>query len=134
MGMPVRLSDALVRAARKAAGGANRSITAQVEYWASIGRTAERALPPALLGQLGRDGAHPVAHPVLSFFERIAEADRRLAAERRLALLKHPRYESDPQRSGGIVAVYAGGQRVRGRWDAKRNRFVAAAAGARRQA
>ena len=134
MGMPVKLSDALVRQARKAASGAKRSITAQVEYWAGIGRRAERVIPAALLERLGRGEPGPAEHPVLSFFERIADADRRRAAERRLALLRYPRYEADPQRRGGIVAVHADGRRVRGRWDARRNAFVAAAARNRRRA
>ena len=134
MGMPVKLSDALVREARRAASGAQRSITAQVEYWAGIGRSAERALPAALIERLARGKPGAVEHPVLSFFERIAEADRRRAAERKLTLLRHPRYEADPQRRGGIVAVHADGRRVRGRWDARRNAFVAASARNRRRA
>jgi hypothetical protein len=44
MGMPVKLSDDLVRQARKEAKAADRSITAQIEHWAKLGRSVESAL------------------------------------------------------------------------------------------
>ena len=44
MGMPVKLSDELVRQAREEAKSADRSITAQIEHWAKLGRSVERAL------------------------------------------------------------------------------------------
>ena len=44
MGMPVKLSDELVLSARIEAEGADRSITAQIEHWAKLGRAAEVAL------------------------------------------------------------------------------------------
>ena len=126
MGMPVKLSDDLVRAARRAASESRRSITAQVEYWASVGRAAERSMPRTVVGALARGREVAAEHPVLSFFERISEANQRVAAERKLALARFPRYESDPARSGAIVAVHADGRRVRGTWNLKRNAFVPA--------
>src|SRR6266496_3887413 len=44
MGMPVKLSDALVNVARKEAAAADRSITAQIEHWAKLGQSVEAAL------------------------------------------------------------------------------------------
>jgi hypothetical protein len=44
MGMPVKLSDELVAAARKEAATADRSITGQIEHWAKIGRSVETVL------------------------------------------------------------------------------------------
>lgn len=44
MGMPVKLSDELVRQAREEAKSADRSITAQIEHWAKLGRSVESAL------------------------------------------------------------------------------------------
>ena len=44
MGMPVKLSDELVLSARLEAEAADRSITAQIEHWAKLGRAAEVAL------------------------------------------------------------------------------------------
>ena len=133
MGMPVKLSDELVRMARKAASESKRSITAQVEFWASVGRTAERSMPRAVVGALARGRDAPVEHPVVSFFERVSEASARMAAEKGLSLLKPPRYESDRGHPGAIVAVYGDGRRVRGTWDMRRNAFVPAASKARRR-
>ena len=44
MGMPVKLSDELVKVARKEAAAGDRSITAQIEHWAKLGRSVETAL------------------------------------------------------------------------------------------
>lgn len=100
MGMPVKLSDDLVERARKAAAKARRSMTAQVEHWARIGQAAESSMPASVVERL-RDGQRPGdLHPLMSFFERLTQSDVQQAAERKLALLKHPRYESDPDDSG----------------------------------
>lgn len=45
MGMPVKLSDELVLAARMEAEATERTITSQIEHWAKLGRAAEAALP-----------------------------------------------------------------------------------------
>ena len=133
MGLPVKLSDELVRKARKEASKSRRSITAQVEHWASLGRMAERSIPAAVVENLGRRRSGAASHPVVSFFERIAEADLRMAAERKLGFLKGPRYESDPANPHGVVEVHDDGRRIRGRWDMKLNAFVAVPARARRR-
>lgn len=56
MGMPVRLSEALTTLAKEAAEAATRSLTAQVEHWALIGRAVERALDHASLNALKASG------------------------------------------------------------------------------
>lgn len=56
MGMPVRLSDDLMELARRAAGEATRSLTAQVEHWALIGHAVEKALDHASLTSLKSSG------------------------------------------------------------------------------
>ena len=132
MGMPVKLSDELVQRARKEAARTRRSMTAQVEHWARIGQAAERSMPASAVERL-RDGRVPGdEHPVVSFFERLTDADLRDAAERKLALLRYPRYESDPAGGGVLFEVHEDGRRIRGRWDLKKNRFVPAAAARRR--
>lgn len=52
MGMPVRLSEELTTLAKEAAEAATRSLTAQVEHWALIGRAVEKALDHASLTAL----------------------------------------------------------------------------------
>ena len=56
MGMPVRLSEELTMLAKEAAEAATRSLTAQVEHWALIGRAVERALDHASLSALKTSG------------------------------------------------------------------------------
>lgn len=56
MGMPIRLSEELTTLAKEAAEAATRSLTAQVEHWALIGRAVERALDHASLSALKASG------------------------------------------------------------------------------
>ena len=70
---------------------------------------------------------------MVSFFERISEADMSMAAERKLAFLKGPRYESDPENPHSIVEEHDDGRRSCGRWNMKLNAFVLALARARRR-
>jgi len=56
MGMPVRLSEELTTLARDAAEAATRSLTAQVEHWALIGRAVEQALDHESLTALKASG------------------------------------------------------------------------------
>ena len=44
MPQPVKLSDTLIDAARETAPVANRSLAAQIEHWAALGRAIEGAL------------------------------------------------------------------------------------------
>ena len=132
MGMPVKLSDELVQRARKEAVRTRRSMTAQVEHWARIGQAAESSMPASVVERL-KDGHRPgELHPLVSFFERLTDSDVQMAAERKLALLKYPRYESDPDGSGLLFEVREDGRRIRGRWDMKKDRFVPGAVTRRR--
>jgi len=52
MPQPVKLSDALLSAARTEAPVAHRSIPGQIEHWASLGRSVEMALTQAQISRL----------------------------------------------------------------------------------
>lgn len=65
-----------------------------------------------------------VEHPIVDFFEGLTQSDMNKAAERKLASMKFPRYESHPRHSGVLVEVHTDGRRVFGCWDMKRNTFV----------
>ena len=55
--MPVKLSGELVEEARSSANLFHRSLTGQIEHWATIGRAVEAQLPgDALAGLLERVG------------------------------------------------------------------------------
>ena len=80
--MPVKLSGELVEEARHSASLLHRSLTAQIEHWAAIGRAIESQLPGdalnRLLAQLG--GTMKIS--------RVAAADQRQQiAVQQLALL-----------------------------------------------
>jgi len=64
VGMPVKLSDALVKLARTEAEASDRSITAQIEHWAKLGRSVETALGHEdVLALKGADGNLTRAFP-----------------------------------------------------------------------
>jgi hypothetical protein len=46
MPQPVKLSDSLIDAARGVAQGSNRSLAAQIEHWALLGRAIDNSLTP----------------------------------------------------------------------------------------
>ena len=50
--MPVKLSGELVEEARSSAKLLHRSLTAQIEHWATLGRVIESQLPGDTLSQL----------------------------------------------------------------------------------
>ena len=50
--MPVKLSAELVEEARSSAKLFHRSLTAQIEHWATLGRVIESQLPGDALSQL----------------------------------------------------------------------------------
>ena len=64
MPQPVKLSDALIEAAREAAPLAHRSLAAQVEHWAALGRAIEGSLTSDQSATLKRSAVQePAAHP-----------------------------------------------------------------------
>jgi hypothetical protein len=120
--MPVKLSDELVELARKEAAAAERSITAQIEHWAKLGRSVEAALRHddvlALKESSGNleaaFGDVSTRESVYQLLERIAGARDRSDLAR---TLKRGRtvFESDPQDPRGIVRIAPDGTRTRGR-------------------
>lgn len=76
MGMPVKLSDDLVKDARQEAEVTDRSLTSQIEYWARLGRKVERVLHHEDVLNLKRTGEMPSGPPtrraVLSALRQIA--------------------------------------------------------------
>ena len=81
MGMPVKLSDDLVKDARQEAEAADRSLTSQIEHWARLGRKVERVLRYEDVLNLKRAGEAPPAPParraILAALRRIASGAAR---------------------------------------------------------
>lgn len=59
MAQPVKLSDTLINAARDAASDAHRSLAAQVEHWATLGRAIEGSLTSDQSASLKRSVQEP---------------------------------------------------------------------------
>lgn len=131
MGMPVKLSDDLVKLARKEAEASDRSITAQIEHWAKLGRSVETALGHEdVLALKGADGNLKSAFPGLStrqavyaLLQRVASTTDRSELGRTLTQGKVV-YQSDPSGSGSIMRIEPNGTRTVGRLE--KRRFVAA--------
>jgi hypothetical protein len=122
MGMPVKLSDELVQQARDEAKSAERSITAQIEHWAQLGRFVESALRHDEVMALKRArGDADVAFPQPATRKRVYDVLQRVARSVDLADLGRTLtqgrtvYQSDPAGSGAIQRVEASGKRALGR-------------------
>jgi hypothetical protein len=128
--MPVKLSDSLVKLARTEAEAADRSLTAQIEHWAKLGRSVEAALrhEDALALKHGGDDLHrafptdATRRAIHSLLRRIATATDRSDLARSL-MRGRVVYQSDPDGSGAVMRIDPDGTRVVGRFD--RRVFVA---------
>ena len=111
MSMPVRLSEDLMELARRAANEATRSLTAQVEHWALIGRAVETALDHASLIALKGSGGKlagviPDAARRAAITDALLQAVRgidRDALRRRIASGKAPLHGIERSRPDVIV-------------------------------
>jgi ParD-like antitoxin of type II bacterial toxin-antitoxin system len=112
MSHPVKLSEELVLDARLTAEVAERSIAAQIEFWAQLGRAIEPLLKGDTALALKRTGA---ARPLS---EAIAEVGTRAGQERLdgyLQGLPFPHYEP-AQEPGWLVRIDRDGTRTTGRF------------------
>ena len=124
MGMPVKLSDALVESAREEAASTDRSITGQIEHWAKIGRSVETVLRHQDIRALKRSSAaatlsRSTRRAVQAVLERVVTEEDRSALARRL---KRGRavYQSDPTGSGLTERIDPDGTRTLGRLVSRR--------------
>lgn len=129
MGMPVKLSDELVLAARMEAQATERTITSQIEHWAKLGRAAEAALSYGEVVKLklaGFDAEAPVAKAKTSRSEmrkRLESVSHSRARENVLDALRaagRPVYEATPDHPGYVTRIEADGKRMVGRFEGRR--------------
>ena len=124
MGMPVKLSDDLVRAARAEAEVNDRSITAQIEHWAKLGHAAQKALSRADLltleactGALADGAPWPEGARLARMREQLLTIARSTDRASVLADIRgsgQPLYEAHPEEPGLVLRVEADGSRTRG--------------------
>lgn len=121
MSMPVKLSRRLVETARGEAASADRSLTAQIEHWATIGRAVEKLIPHSGVLSLKRLGGGEAATPAAvkraalgRTLRRLEEGDDRAEVLDHLRALGGPRYGTDPKHPGMIVRIDPDGTRTLG--------------------
>jgi hypothetical protein len=125
MPQPVKLSDGLIEAARDAAPLAHRSLAAQVEHWAALGRAIEGSLTSeqsAVLKSAVREpavrpymSAPDPAHVLASALEHVVSPE--FAAQVRASLGRQPgpKFGTHPDYPGYLVRHNADGTRTPGR-------------------
>ena len=121
----IKLSERLLALAKQEARGTHRSITAQIEHWASIGRAVEVMLAYGEVLALKRAGeALPIPanvrrEDVHNLLERLAVDTDRTGLKARLRASGAPLYETDPRYPGMIVEVLPDGTRRPGRFEGR---------------
>jgi hypothetical protein len=113
MSQPVKLSDALVLDARLVGKTVNRSISGQVEFWASIGRAIEPLLQGDQVYALCRNAA---ARPLSACLESVDTPEGGLRTSDFLKSQPYPHYEAFPAKRGFLIRTEADGKRTIGRF------------------
>lgn len=120
MGMPVKLSDELVSAARREGANTDRSITGQIEHWVRIGRSVEQVLRHQDIQALKRTPTDltltgQTRKAIEAALARArAETDQRTLGGR--LKLGRTVYQTDPAGSGMLERIDANGTRTLGRF------------------
>jgi hypothetical protein len=112
MSQPVKLSDALVLAARIAADAQERSIAGQVEFWAKLGQTMEPLLAGQQVMALRRTSAVRSLYDALTSVET-PEGRKRIAEVLARQPFPHYRQAGEP---GLLVRVDEDGTETVGRF------------------
>lgn len=120
MGQPVKLSHELVLDARLTAELSERSLAAQIEFWAQLGRAIEPLLSGAQALALRRSGTHK---PISECLDAVDSEEGRRRVADHLRSRPFPHYEPAPGKSGALVRIDEDGTRTIGRF--VRRRFVA---------
>nr|PZN05732.1 MAG: hypothetical protein DIU74_01665 [Pseudomonadota bacterium] len=126
MGMPVKLSDELVLAARMEAEATDRTITSQIEHWAKLGRAAEAVLSyeevlRLKLADLSRSRPETTRADMRARLESVLKSSRgRGQIVEVLRAQGRPVYEALPEHPGYIVRIEADGKRTVGRFEGRR--------------
>lgn len=120
MGTPIKVSDSLFAVAKQEAQATQRSITAQVEHWARIGRAVEAVLDHQvgeILTSLYLSTARRQVHDLLT---RIAAGTDREATKTALRAEGAPIYATEPEYPGMVVQVLPDGTRTPGHLEGRR--------------
>jgi hypothetical protein len=113
MSQPVKLSDDLVLDARLVGKIVHRSIAAQVEYWAGLGRAIELVLQGRHALALSQAAA---VRPLSECLESVDTPEGRRRVVEFLQSRPYPHYEPAPGSPGLLVRVEQDGTRTPGRF------------------
>ena len=130
MGMPVKLSDELVLAARMEAEATDRTITSQIEHWAKLGRAAEAELSygevvKLKLAHTGAKVAKSAAKTSVTGaqlrarLESVAQSAERSSVLDALRAQGRPVYEATPDHPGFVTRIDPDGKRTVGRFESR---------------
>lgn len=125
MPVPVKISDRLLARAKAEAKATHRSVTAQIEHWATLGRAVEmmaghrELLALKRTGQSERLGIPPYVSPqdIHDLVIRVAEDADRATVKTRIRAGAGPVYEGDPDDPEGVIEISPDGRRTRGRFE-----------------
>lgn len=118
MAQPVKVGDALIEAARAAAEENNRSMAAQIEHWALLGRAVEKTLTLGDALALKRSEGQLDASARAKVAEALSNAldpDRSNIARTTIGVRDPIRYETDPALPGFLIQRLPDGRRRLGR-------------------
>ena len=125
MPAPVKISDNLLARARAEAKGAHRSVTAQIEHWAMLGRAVEvmtghrEVLALKRVGErlaLPRYVSPQEIHDLLA---GMGDHPDREAVKAEIRAAGTPIYSGDPDDPDGVIEIAPNGRRTRGRFEGR---------------
>ena len=111
--IPLRIDTDLVNVARESAAVMDRTPTAQIEFWAKLGRVMEQVLTHDALVTVKE------ASRVKRLDELLAMVATPKGKQRALALIrrhKGPTYSADPTKPGVIIETRPDGSKRRGKF------------------
>jgi ParD-like antitoxin of type II bacterial toxin-antitoxin system len=131
MPAPVKISDRLLARAKDEAKASHRSVTAQIEHWATLGRAVETLSAHRDVLMLKRAGevlsmpAWIRREDVEGVLQSLVDDPDRQAVTQRIRTGGGPLYEADPDDADGVIEIAPDGRRTRGHFEGRT--FVPAA-------
>jgi hypothetical protein len=138
MPLPVKISDRLLARAKEEAKGTHRSVTAQIEHWATLGRAVEMIAGHSEVLALKRAGQRLTMPPYVGPQEihdalmRLVDDPDRETVKAEIGAGGTPLYGVDPDNPEGVIQISPDGRRTRGRFEGRT--FIPVSAGRERSA
>jgi hypothetical protein len=125
MPAPVKISDRLLARAKAEAKETHRSVTAQIEHWATLGRAIEVMAGHSEVLMLKRAGER-LAMPtwvrrddVEAVLTELTHESDRESVKARIRAGGGPLYEADPEDPNGVIQIAPDGRRTLGHFEGR---------------